>query len=400
MRILQVCNKVPYPPKEGGAIAMFSFLKGFYLAGHSVTLAAINTSKHYTDLKSIPEDVSKMADFHDIFIDTKLKPIPALFNLLFSNKPYTATRFISYKFEDKLIETLKNQEFDVIQLEGLYVCPYIETIRKHSKALISYRAHNIEFEIWDRLWRETKSPFKRLYLKNLTKRIKRFETSFLNTYDAIIPITQRDADSLNSLGNTKPTFVAPTGIFTDSNLEYTPAKEPFTIFHIGVLDWAPNTQGILWFLENCWDELRKIHPNITFQIAGRNAPDWFIKQVNIPGVEFLGEVESAEDFMRENGIMIVPLLAGSGMRIKIVEGLSHGKVIVSTSIGAEGIPAKNNEEICIADSADEFIAAIDNLLKNKEQLHNIEKNAIEFVKNKLSNNTIIQQLINFYSKHV
>jgi len=399
VRILQVCNKFPYPPKDGGVIAKFSILKGFYLTGQEVTLAAINTSKHFTDIEKLPHEIKQMAKFHDVYVNTDIKPIPALINFLFSKKPYTASRFISKEFTQKLIEILTTQEFDVIHLEGLYVCPYIDVIRKHSKALISYRAHNVEFEIWDRLWRETPSFFKRIYLRNLANRVERFEKNQINKYDTIVPITQRDADVYEKLGNRKPYFVAPTGIFAKDFNSHT-FKGEQSIYHIGGLDWAPNQQGIIWFIDNCWHQIKAKYPKLRFRIAGRNAPSWFIQKLSVPGVEFVGEVESSEEFMNANGIMIVPLLAGSGMRIKIIEGLAYGKVIVSTSIGAEGIPAIHNKDICIANTADSFIASLDNVLSDNELYTSIEKNATNFVKQNFDNYKITHDLIDFYQQHV
>ena len=102
----------------------------------------------------------------------------------------------------------------------------------------------------------------------------------------------------------------------------------------GVVDWFPNQQGLLWFLDNCWSQIRHQNPDLQLFVAGRNAPQWLIEKLNVSGVVYVGEVENAYDFMAQHTIMIVPLLAGGGMRIKILEGLAYGKVIVSTSIDA------------------------------------------------------------------
>jgi len=158
--------------------------------------------------------------------------------LLFSRLPYNAERFVSDEYSVELIKLLAEKNFDVIQLEGLYLCPYIPVIRKHSKALIAYRAHNIEYEIWERTATLSKG-FRSHYLRNLSKRIKRFEISYLNSYDILIPITDRDGKILDSLGNTKPHHTSQTGIDFASLVPTAKKLEFPSLFHIGALDWAP-----------------------------------------------------------------------------------------------------------------------------------------------------------------
>ncbi len=392
MNILFVCNKNPYPPKDGGQIASFAMIRGMAEAGHSVSVAAINTPKHFLDTTAIPANVTALSDYHSTFINTNVTVLGLVGNFLFSKLPYTASRFISKDFENLLLELLAKKEYDIIQLEGLYLCSYIPLLRKHSKAKILYRAHNVEFEIWERLALSTQNPLKKLYLQNLTKRIKHFEKSVLNNYDFLIPITQRDGDTYNNIGNQKPTIIAPTGIFIQDlpQIQQTPR---LSLFHIGALDWAPNQQGLIWFLENCWDKIRHEFPVLELHVAGRNAPTWFIDKIQVPGIVYHGEVPNAYSFMTEHAIMIVPLLAGGGMRIKILEGLAYGKCIVSTSIGAEGIPAKNGKEICIADTAETFTNTIIELVQQQEKITEIGNNAQLFVRNNFDNNQIVNNIL-------
>lgn len=400
MNVLVICNKFPYPPTDGGQIATFAMIRGMAEAGHSVTVAAINTQKHFYDVSKLPESVRSMADFRSVFINTDLTVSGTLSNFLFSRLPYTATRFISQDFSDLLRQVLHEKEFDIVQLEGLYLCSYIPLIHECSQAKIAYRAHNVEFEIWKRLANETKNIAKRLYLRNLAKRVERFEKSILNQYDCLIPITQRDGETYNRLGNVKPQFVAPTGIFVkDLSQKVAEKEKSVSLFHIGALDWTPNQQGLQWFLANCWQEIRRQNPEIQLFVAGRNAPQWFVEQIAVDGVVYVGEVPDAYEFMSQHSIMIVPLLAGGGMRIKILEGLSYGKVIVSTSIGAEGISAENGKEICIADTSNEFVSAIQAIILEPETIDEISQNAQNFITRCFDNSLIIKNLIEFYQKN-
>ncbi len=211
MRILQLMNKVPWPPKDGGAIACLNMTKGFSMLGHEVTVLSMNTSKHHIRIKDMPQHIRSRADFRLVEVPASINWFDAAVNFLFSKLPYNAQRFISDEFSMALVKLLTEKSFDIIQLEGLYLCPYIPVIRKYSDAKIAYRAHNIEYEIWERTAKLSEG-LRSKYLRNLSKRIKRFEISHLNSYDLLVPITDRDGQILDALGNTKPRHTSQTGI--------------------------------------------------------------------------------------------------------------------------------------------------------------------------------------------
>ncbi len=398
MRILQISNKLPYPPKDGGSIATFSMARAFADLGHEVTILAMNTSKHYFDPQNIPDTIQDKIHFLAVDTDTRISPLDALKNLLTSDFPYNAQRFITRDFSRQLNRLLRDEHFDVIQLEGLYVAPYTEEIRKESNALVSMRAHNVEHEIWERTSKQSRF-LKKKYLQILTDRIRRMEKQYINSYDVLVPITERDGNRFRELGCHLPLFHAPTGIFTE---ELNPDRSGIdfpSVFHIGALDWSPNQEGIFWFLEKVWPELHRNHPDLKFYIAGRNAPPQ-ISNIKTPGVVFLGEVEDAYEFMRSKAIMIVPLLSGSGMRIKIIEGMALGKTIVSTSIGTEGIATTHEKNLLIADDPENFVKEIIGLLENFDKFDQLGRNAVDFVNKNYDNMVITRSLLEFYKKNL
>lgn len=398
MRILQLMNKVPWPPNDGGAIACLNMTKGFSMLGHEVTVLSMNTSKHHVLLNEMPAAVRSMADFRLVEVPASINWIEAALNLVFSKLPYNAQRFISDEFSYALIRLLTEKKFDVIQLEGLYLCPYIPVIRKYSEALISYRAHNIEYEIWERTAKLSEG-MRSKYLNNLSKRIKRFEISYLNKYDLLIPITDRDGKILDQLGNTKPHHTSQTGIDFASLVPTAKKLEFPSLFHIGALDWSPNQEGIIWFLDYCWPKIHNQNPELKFYLAGRNAPEWFERRIKREGVEYLGEIENAYDFINSKAIMVVPLFSGSGMRIKIIEGMALGKPIITTDIGTEGIPTENWNNILIANDENQFTDAIQRLISDRNLADQIGRNAIGFIQEKFDNLSQAGALIEFYTQH-
>jgi glycosyltransferase involved in cell wall biosynthesis len=392
-------NKFPWPPKDGGAIACLNMTKGFSMLGNEVTVLSMNTSKHHVRMKDVPDDVRSKADFRLVEVPATVNWAEAALNLVFSRLPYNAQRFISDDFSLELVRLLTEKKFDVVQLEGLYLCPYIPVIRKYSDALIAYRAHNIEYEIWDRT-AKLSSGLRSKYLQNLSGRIKRFEISYLNQYDLLIPITDRDGQILDALGNAKPRHTSQTGIDFASLVPTAKKLEFPSLFHIGALDWAPNQEGLIWFFDKCWPRIHRDYPELKFYLAGRNAPEWFERRIRLEGVEYLGEINDAYDFINSKAIMVVPLFSGSGMRIKIIEGMSLGKPIVTTDIGTEGIPTENGNNILIANNEEQFIGAITRLINNRGLADRIGTNAIEFIQQKFDNLSQAGSLIEFYKQHL
>jgi polysaccharide biosynthesis protein PslH len=394
MNILQIANKFPYPPKDGGSIATLNLGKSFASLGHKVTILAINTSKHFTDPSLIPAELSSRIRFISVPVDTGISVPKLLMNLLFSRMPYNAERFISPAFDQRLRELLDSEEFDIIQLEGLYLAPYIRTIRTCSKAKVVMRAHNIEHEIWQRTVTQQKG-LRRWYISNLACRIRRMELHYLNLYDAVLPITSRDGEILRKLGCRIPFHVVPMGVNAGELIPDNSMLEYPSVFHIGALDWIPNQEGLKWFFENAWGLVLEKHPDLHFYLAGRNAPQYF-KELPYPNIIFSGEVDDAYHFIRSKAVMIVPVLSGSGMRIKIIEGMALGKAIVTTTIGTEGIATTHGRDILIADDPEQFARNVCALVENRNYCMEIGENARSFVARHYDNGAITSSLAEFY----
>ncbi len=285
-----------------------------------------------------------------------------------------------------------------MQIEGLYVLQYIHSIRRDFKGKVLYRPHNVEYLIWERNYKATKSFFKKIYFKSLFNRLKKIEERYLNTYDYLIPISNTDADIFKKLGNLKPCKVSPFGInLKNINNQFTVYKSNTeqSINYIGALDWTPNQEGLLWFIEYCFPIILRSFPNIKLNIAGRNAPKWFIKELYQNNIQFIGEVKNAYEYMQKPGPIIVPLFSGSGMRVKIIESMALKKAIVSTSIAAEGINCIHNENILIADNPEYFANSVITLLKNLDLQKKIGESAYKLVEENFDFNTIANDILNF-----
>lgn len=357
MKILQLVKKFPYPIKDGESIAVNALSKPLTQLGCEITLLTMNTTKHFFDFQKIPAELSHYHEVQAVLVDNRLKPLDAFFNL-FSDTSYHVSRFVSKKFEVALQALLQKKNFDVVQLESLYLAPYIPIIRANSKAKIVMRSHNVEYEIWNRISQNTPPGFKKIYLKLLTQRLERFEIAQLQAYDLLAAISERDLKAFEAMGYAGKSLVTPIGLTMDQYLpNWKSFERPLTLSFIGSLDWPPNVEGLKWFLEQAWPQLQIEFPGLTFHIAGRATPEWLMN-CNINGVRVHGEVPNAQHFINQHPVMVVPLFSGSGMRAKILEAMALGRLVVTTSIGLEGISAIHGEQVLIADTAEQFIAQI------------------------------------------
>jgi len=393
MKILQICNKPPYPPHEGGSIAMHNITMGLINAGHQIKVLAISSYKNTVSYSDLPDWYLKTTNFESVFVDLKINPIFAFLNL-FSKKSYHVHRFISDDFKNKIIEILKIEKFDIIQLETLFLTPYVEVIKTYSNAKIVLRAHNIEHLIWERIATETKNPFKKFYLNHLSKTLKNYETEAVSKYDGLASISKNDAVFFRNLNFSVPIIDISFGVDVE-DYTYRFSQENTALFHIGAMNWIPNQEGMKWFILNVWQQITDDFPDLEFYIAGRKMPDWFSK-LKYSDLHIIGEVENAKEFIQSKGIMIVPLFSGSGIRIKIIEAMALGKVVISTKTGAEGINYMNRENILIANNADEFKLAVKEIINDGNLRKKIAENARLLVEKEHNNKTIIDKLTEFY----
>jgi polysaccharide biosynthesis protein PslH len=394
MNILQICNKSPFPPKEGGPIAMYNLSNGLMMHNHSVDIITMNTFKFRVDVDTLPVDYRYKTNFTAVFVDTRLKYSEAFLNL-FSSKSYHIQRFDSQEFRNTLICILKNKNFDIVQLETIYVTPYIDTIRKYSKAKIVLRAHNIEHLIWQRYASTISNSIKRKYIMYLTRKLKNYEMSVFNKVDGIAAISNVDAEYIINSGFTTPLTTVPFGL--DFNkCTFQPQKQGMpTFFHLGSMDWMPNQEAIKWFLEKCMPGISQRFPETKVYLAGRNMPSW-IYNYKFPNLEVVGEVEDATAFMQSQSVMFVPLLSGSGVRVKIIEGMSLGKTIISTSIGAEGINYTDGVNLLIANTPEEFLEKFKLCIDDPELCSRIGTNARKLIEKEHNIPVVTEKLIELY----
>lgn len=388
-RILILTNRVPYPLRDGGALAMDAMIRGYHDVGWQVHLLAMNTSRHCVPQEILQGLYTKIAGFHTVDIDNDVHIWGIIKNLLFSYEPEHAARFRSQAYAVALAKLLRDVEPQVIQLESPFLASYLPVVRAEAAgAIVVYRMHNVEGQIWSRLAAES-SGLKRLYLEVLARRVKRYERRLWEQVDLILPISEQDAAAISAANVLTPTVQAPFGITVEEKQPLPPG--PFKVYHIGAMDWLPNQEAISWFLKEAWPELHAASPDITFHFAGRGMPLTFYENLP-PGAFCAGEVEDAAAFIRDKHLLVVPLRSGSGIRIKILESMAQGKLVISTDIGMQGINAQDNLHYLEANTAYMFAQTISWAHKHPREAANIVRLAYELVRERYDAHQVIKRV--------
>ncbi|MDG1756373.1 MAG: glycosyltransferase family 4 protein [Bacteroidia bacterium] len=392
IKILQVSNRVPWPLNEGGNIGIYNYIKAYRELGHDVTFYCLDAQKHNTPIKEASSELSKYAKLYIHPIDTDINLEDAIKHLV-KNKSYNVSRFYNASFEKELTKLLSEESFDLVQLEGTFVGPYISSIRKEHKGLLSLRMHNVEFEIWQRLAQNEKNPLKKLYLNILAKQLKKYESKIIRQVDTIVPVTDQDQTKFSKLYPEGIFKTIPAGINLNT-WEFSPSKTTNRWYHIGSMEWHANAEAIDWYIENIHPLIIKNNTDYSLNLAGKGID--IVLFESIPQVNVTENVNNAYDFVNSNDVCIVPLKSGSGIRLKILEAMAAGKLVITTTIGAQGINYTNQKHLLIADTPSEFLSIFKKLNNHQIDFQGIIKNARTLIEKQYATKALAKKQLLFY----
>lgn len=361
MRILQLHSKPPIPKADGGCMAADSLAQGLIDAGCDMYVLCASTVKHPCDLEALQA----------VYPEAQCAPISSRLNwgqkiqLSLGLGQPMVDRFYDDQLAEKIRESISRIEPEVVMLEGLFMGAYLPFIRASwPKQIVVLRSHNREHLIWQRLSKNA-NIFLRLAYSRVAKNLYRAERAIIEQVDAILPLSQVEADSWRDDGWNGALRIVPFGIRAPKKPLPTWPTGPFKMGHLGSMDWAPNREGIDWFLAMVWPDIYLQNPDATFHIAGRGMPETL--GAGMSGVVNHGEVADADAFCNGLHLFVVPLLSGGGIRVKIVEAMMRGNAVLATLVASEGLDVGHGEDIFIASPAEFKSAAID-LMCNPDQV--------------------------------
>lgn len=393
MRILQVAPQVPYPLDAGGRIGIFNITKSVAALGHEIDLVMYTQKDDNSEAYTI---LSEFCKPYFVKADTADSHLGALANL-FSSVPYNISKYIRQEMRDKVLGMIAENDYDVVHIDHLHLAWLSEEIKRTKNIRVVLREHNLEMEIMQRFYENQKNPLLKVYAWLQYRKFRGYEPRLCKSVDSVIMITNVDRDKLLTFRRDITTRVIPAGVTEDFLNQPTGEVDPFTLFHVGSLEWIPNYAGLQWFIDEVMPELTKQEPRIRLHIYGKAVEKLRLPETVKNAVIVTGYVTDLLSELSDKHICIVPLAVGGGIRIKVLEMLALAKVVISTSIGKEGIDAADGKEIFIADSAEQFIHKILYAVHNPEKSEAIRKNARQYIAENYTWSMLAKKFIECYS---
>ncbi len=356
--LFSVLPRPPHPTRDGLAIRNFYLLRALaeeflvraftLLPAHLAQVAA--EYPNGVQVETVPQ------------ASRALRRVAAVASSLLRGRAYSPRLYRSRALRARLRRAAQLESPAWIVAHSYHVGPL--ALGQGRPAWIDF--HNVDSEIWRRMGETARSTVERAFTRWQAPRVEAFERSLLSQAAGASCVSERDARVLSSFARSSP-LVVPNGVDLE---RYTFRAEPApeeVVFFVGDLTWPPNVEGVRWFCAEVWPRLVQLRPSARAEILGRSPPTDLrdIARQGLPGVSFLGEGEDTRPHWRRAAVAVVPLLAGGGTRLKILEAAACGVPVVSTSVGAEGLDFSDGVEILLRDDAEDFADTVARLLADR-----------------------------------
>jgi glycosyltransferase involved in cell wall biosynthesis len=293
-------------------------------------------------------------------------------------------RFRDRALGPRLREAAASGRYDVIQLDGLAPALFLDDVRAAARGTIVYRAHNVEHDIWRQRAEACRIPLLRPVLRREARRVLEAERRVWAGVDGVAAISAAVAGACAAEG--RPTADIPVAVDPALAERTPPARD---VHYLGDMAWAPNREGMRWFLRDVWPEVRDRHPSVELHVGGRGSGRLSARGA---GVVAHGVVADSAAFHDAHGIMVAPVRQGSGLRVKVLEAMARGRPVVSTTLGADGIGARHGEEILLADGPDAFAGAVRRLLDDPAAAADLGQRAAAFAARRFSRASVSRRM--------
>ena len=371
MRILVIAPVAPLDarPPYGGAETRVRELSTRLSRSHEIAVVALSGDKRSTGLAGSPSEAGPGLSV-TIVPRTKSR-VAAVSQCLLSGTSLYAQLYRSPEFASAVSHHLTSGEFDLVQCEFPYMARYCLDLRV-PWILVE---HNIEFALSESLREARPGAFGlpyRLYAGRETRKRRGEEIEACRAASAVVVMSEPDRSSLLSVAPGLRVSVVPNGVDLDF---YQPSEVPAsagrsarpTAVFIGRMDYRPNIDGARWFCNDVLPLIRRRIPDLTLWIVGAAPHPAVLSLGTLPGVQVTGEVPDTRPFLTRASVVVVPLLAGSGTRLKILEAFAIGRPVVTTTIGYQGIAATPGEHLLVADSPEGFAETVVGLVESPQE---------------------------------
>ena len=365
MNILLTLRQPLVPADTGGKVRSLNIFSRLAKRAsiHAVSFAdPVHEAAPIAEMKHIFESYTPVA-WHE-----STKYSPAFYAEVLASQlgswPYFLSKCNRLEFVSTVRVLARRHRFDLLFCDFLHTAAPLVSFPFAPKIVFE---HNVEFLLRKRKCAVETNPIRRTILKNEWMKTRVIEKRVCRNCDGLLVVSEDDRQTMLREFGVANVSVLPTGVDTEF---FQPSQFPSRqgrIVFVGSMDWDPNEDGIAWFLRDVYPRIRQSVPHASLAVVGRNpSPRLRALAAHQPDVKLTGRVPDVRPYLAEAEVVIVPLRVGGGTRIKIPEAMAMSKAVVSTTIGAEGLPFRNSREISIADKAEDFAETVITLLRDPQ----------------------------------
>jgi glycosyltransferase involved in cell wall biosynthesis len=422
MHILFLTQIIPYPPDAGPKVKTWHVLRYLANKGHHVTLVSFIRPKdeeYISVIKEICQEVYTVPIHRSSIRDAGYWIRSQL-----NGRPFLIERDDRQEMREVVENLINTNRFDVIHADQLTMTQFCRQIYRpklvdgeknnrnsdsnggDEKPFLIFDAHNATWTVLERMtgivpW------YVRPFTKNEAKKVKKYEGEIVTEVNHTFTVTEIDRASLLSAANSVSRneysrevniSVVPIAIDTNKIAPVQLLDSSCSILTLGSLHYPPNAEGIRWFFQEVFPIIQQNVPKVKLTIIGKNPPSDFENYANKNSefVDVTGYVPDIEPYLKDAAVAVVPVRAGGGMRVRIIELLAYGQAVVTTTIGLEGIDAIPGKEVFVADSPQDFARAVIKLLTDIELRKALAQNGRRLVERKYDWRVVYQDFENFY----
>ena len=380
MHLLWVKTELLHPIDKGGRIRTYNMLRALKRQ-HRVTYVTLDNGK------AAPDAVARAVEYcHDIIrvpFDEAVRLSPRFWIELLGNVvspfPYAIAKYKSTALRRAIEQAVRERGIDVV------VCDFLAPSQNVPDGLpcpVVLFQHNVEAAIWKRHAEVRENPLAKAYFHEQWRRMERFERQECRRFDRVVAVSRADAEEMERKYGIADVADVPTGVDIDY---FRPAgrapQEPHNLVFTGSMDWLPNEDGITWFVDHVLPRIHEHLPDVTLTIVGRNPPPRIQQLARQDArLRVTGSVPDVRPYIEGAALFVVPLRVGGGTRLKIYEALAMERPLVSTTIGAEGLPLEPGKHIKIGDDPGAFAQAVLTLLNNPAAADRMGRTSADYIR--------------------
>jgi glycosyltransferase involved in cell wall biosynthesis len=396
MKILLVAPFLPSPPRFGGQ-RRIDGLARYLAARHELTVLSFNRPDPWMELsvETTGSYCNAVVTLPERDFEERSKRRLQLRSMASTHSFEHLTKARRDDFQGELDSLLIRDAWDIVQFEFMQMAAFSFRRTSARRPVFVLDEHNIEYDILKRTAGARTNVQRRVYNSLNWRKLRREEHTSWRRFDGVVLTSVRDESFVNRELPGVPTTVAPNGVDVD---EFTPVsghEEPDTLLFFGAINYFPNHDGVVFFIDQILPMIRARRPNVRLRILGPGANSEVLARAG-DGVEILGMVDDVAPFIERASAVVVPLRIGGGTRLKVVESMAKGKAIVSTRVGAEGIDVVDGEHVLLADEPQDFADAVERVLADRPLAARLGADARRLVEDRYSWKSVGGGLERFY----